>query len=291
MKFHLNRGGQSLGQFTPEEVLAGYKEGRFVASDLAWRDGMASWEPLGKVLEELTPEVGAESEALHGATLAHRPPEGLPWEQRAERGFLHALIETIRLVLLEPSSTFRAMSPTGGLGAPLFFYVLCATVGALVSLGFQVAFNKFGGAAANTPEQRAIAEALASTVAIGGTIVVLPVLLAAGIFVLSGITHLALMLVGGAKKPFEATFRVLCYAGGATSVVGMLPVCGGIIAGVWNVVLMVFGLSEVHGISKGKAFLAVLLPLLVCCVLIFGVGFLLAVSLGDLGAALKATGK
>ena len=51
MKIHLNRAGQSLGQFTPEEIRAGFREGKFVGTDLAWRDGMASWQPLSEVID------------------------------------------------------------------------------------------------------------------------------------------------------------------------------------------------------------------------------------------------
>lgn len=116
MKVHLNRAGQSLGQFRPEEIRSGLRAGKFTGTDLVWRDGMASWRPLSEVIDEVAPET--EEGAL--------PPlpvrvEGLPWEHRGERGFFSAIFETIRAVLLEPKVAFAAMQQTGGLGPPLFF--------------------------------------------------------------------------------------------------------------------------------------------------------------------------
>ena len=41
-----------------------------------------------------------------------------------------------------------------------------------------------------------------------------PLLLILGLFIGSGILHLCLMMVGGANRSFETTFRVLCFASG-----------------------------------------------------------------------------
>jgi len=45
----------------------------------------------------------------------------------------------------------------------------------------------------------------------------------------------------------------------------MIPFCGGMIAGVWNIVLEIIGLARAHETDTGKAVLAVLLPIIVCC--------------------------
>ena len=47
MQIHVARNSAQLGIFTPEEIVAGLQSGRFVAADLAWREGMAAWTPLG----------------------------------------------------------------------------------------------------------------------------------------------------------------------------------------------------------------------------------------------------
>lgn len=281
MKIHLNRSGQSLGQFTPDEIRSGYREGKFTASDLAWRDGMEKWRPLGEVIDEIAPDTAHEPALPVPATST-----GLPWENRAEAGFLPALFETVRMVLLEPKAAFAAMKQTGGFGAPLFFFVLLATIGGVAGMFYQVVLSSLEAAA--SPEQKAVAAALSSTVAIGFGIMVLPLLLAAMAFVSAGLVHLSLMIVGGARRPFEATFRVACYAGGSTAVLQLLPVCGAVASSVWNFICMAIGLSEVHGISKTRASIALLLPSLVCCGLLVA-GVAVAVSFfGGMDAVLEA---
>jgi len=279
MKIHLNRAGQSLGQFTPEEVRAGFREGKFSGSDLAWRDGMGAWRPLSEVIDEMAPDTVATSVPPLSA-------DGLPWERRAETGFFTALFETIRLVLLEPRTAFKAMRRTGGLGAPLFFFVLVGTVGGTAGVFYQAVFNSLesGG----SPEQQAVAAMFTSTVAIGLTIMLLPIFLSLLAFGSAGLVHLALILVGGAHRPFEATFRVACYAGGATAALQLLPICGAIAASVWNFVCMVIGLSEVHGIGKGRATIAVMLPSIVCCGLLLAGLAALVAAFGGMGELLKA---
>jgi len=283
VKIHLNRAGQSLGQFTPDEVRSGFREGKFTGSDLAWRDGMASWRPLSEVIDEIAPE--AHSDGAPPLPVAS-VQSGLPWERRAETGFFPALLETVRLVLLEPRAAFAAMNPVGGFGAPLFFFVLVATVGGAAGIFYQTVYSSLE--AAKTPQEQALAAMMTSTVTIGMTVMLLPLLFAAVAFISAALIHLALIVVGGARRPFEATFRVACYAGGSTAVLQLLPMCGAIVSSVWNFVAMVIGLSEVHGIGRGRAAIAVLLPSIVCCGLLVAGAVALVAAFGGMTELLKA---
>ena len=282
MKIHLNRAGQSLGQFTPEELRSGFREGKFTSTDLAWKDGMPTWRPLSEVIDELAPDTPREGSVPALPVVAN----GLPWEHRAETGFIGGLFETVRMVLLEPKAAFATMKQTGGLGAPLFFFVLLATLGGAAGVFYQSVYSSLESAA--TPEQQAVAAIFSSTAAIGMTIMLLPLFLAAFAFVSAGLVHLALIVVGGAKRPFEATFRVACYAGGSTAVLQLLPVCGTVASSIWNFVCMIVGLSEVHGISKGRAIIAVLLPSIVCCGLAIAAFAAVIAAAGGMSEVLKA---
>jgi hypothetical protein len=282
VKIHLNRGGQSLGQFTPEEVRAGYREGKFTGTDLAWRDGMPVWKPLAEVIDELAPEAASGAEAPAPTVPA---VVGIPWERRAEIGFFPGLFETIRAVLLEPSKAFGGMPITGGLGAPLFFFVLVGSIGGLAGFVYQAVLNSISPA--STPQDEAMMALLGSTAVIGGSIMIMPVILAAVAFVTSGLIHLALMVIGGANRPFEATFRVVSYSGGATAVLQLLPVCGAFAATIWNFIVMVIGISTVHKIGTGRAAVAVLLPTLVCCGLILAAVFALVAAAGGMAVLLE----
>lgn len=244
---------------------------------------MPTWRPLSEVIDEIAPETSGAEQVVPALPVA---AGGLPWEYRAETGFFAALLETIRKVLLEPKAAFNTMKQTGGFGAPLFYFVLLATIGGAAGVFYQSVYSSLEKGA--TPEQQAISAMFSSTATIGMTIMLLPILLAAFAFISAGLVHLGLMVVGGAKRPFEATFRVACYAGGSTAVLQLLPMCGTIASSIWNFVCMVIGLSEVHGISKGRAVVAVLLPSIVCCGLAIAAIAALIMAAGGMSEVLKA---
>jgi len=61
---------------------------------------------------------------------------------------------------------------------------------------------------------------------------------------------------------------VVAYSGGVTALISVIPLCGGFIGAIWQVVLVIVGLAETHRISTGKAAAAVLLPVALCCLLL-----------------------
>jgi hypothetical protein len=87
--------------------------------------------------------------------------------------------------------------------------------------------------------------------------------------------------VGGAKRPFETTFRVMCFEAGSVGPLMIVPICGGMIAGIWGIVVRCIGIARAHETDIGRAVLAVFLPVIVCCgggililIMVFGVGAL-----------------
>jgi hypothetical protein len=91
----------------------------------------------------------------------------------------------------------------------------------------------------------------------------------------AAILHLMLLLLGGARRGFEATFRVASFSQ-ATSLFFLLPFCGQLVGFVWCLVLYVLGLAEAHQIGHGKAAAAVLLPLVLLCCCCAGLAVLFA---------------
>jgi hypothetical protein len=87
------------------------------------------------------------------------------------------------------------------------------------------------------------------------------------------------MIVGGAKQDFETTFRVVCYAGGSSNVLQLIPVCGGFLAGLLGLVLNSIGLARAHETDTWRAVVAILMPMIICC---GGLGLLFAVIFGGL---------
>lgn len=265
---HLNRAGNSLGQFTLEEVREGLASGQFLPTDLVWRPGMPEWKALSDFEDLGAASVSQGESFLAQNAINPEPVGGLgpSWENRAELGTVKALLATVREVLMEPAETFANMKRIGGLGTPLVFYLVWGIIAGIVNVGYQFIIE-LGTAASQEQlaESYGLPAFATGGLAIGITLFLVPIMVAVGIFIYSAILHLCLMIVGAQPDNFESTFRTCCYASGATSVLQIIPICGGLVALVWNIVALGIGFSKVHDISVGKSTLAVLLPLIVCC--------------------------
>jgi len=260
---HVNRGATSLGVFSEEEVREGLRTGRFVSTDIGWREGMANWQPLSQF-----PELGAAAPVAPPAqTGAATAPEhvvarsGLPWDERQTKGLINAFIETLQMVLSRPVAAFTAMKREGGLGEPLLYATIGGTFGGLFAITYNFTLRSlapFGDRHDTLPH-------LFAGFGWIFLLILTPLFVVIGMFIVSAILHVCLMIVGGAKQSFETTFRVVCFAEGSVSPLLVVPFCGGLITGIWKVVLYCVGLARAHDTDTGRAVIAVLLPLIVCC--------------------------
>jgi hypothetical protein len=89
-------------------------------------------------------------------------------------------------------------------------------------------------------------------------------------FIYSAILHLLLLMVRGGKNGFEATFRVVAYSQ-AAQVWELIPIVGSWIGGVWQLIVQVVGLREIHGVSYLRIILAFLLPVAFLFVVIIAI--------------------
>jgi hypothetical protein len=257
-------------------------------------------EPLADPPEAFCPRCGAAVEpAVDGVPPepeaappvppeepAPPPPPGIPWDDRARLGFTTALVDTTVQVLRAPSDFYRRMRPAGGVGSALAYAVIVAYFGFVATVLYEWIFQMILGQQAPELGLGAEVDRMVAMMQGGSPVVRLlavPLGLAAAAFIGAAINHLALMLLSGARRGFEATFRVCAFAN-AANVASLLPICGPFVASVWFMVLCIIGLSVVHGISWQKATAAVLLPLAVlCCCCAGGVG-LLAAMVGAVAA-------
>ena len=184
-----------------------------------------------------------------------------PWEDRDNQGFVRALIDTWKESVFHPTKFFSVMPVKGGYGGPLFYGFIVGEIALLFNLFWQAMFMMMG----SFDEQYARFEAVGFSLAFLGIFAILsPAFVIMGYFISAAVLHLCLSIVGGARRDFEATFRIVCYAAGA-NLFSLVPFCGGLGAWIWNAVLNIIGIRETHQISSGRAIVAYCLPALLCC--------------------------
>lgn len=125
MQIHVARNSAQLGVFAPEDIVAGLSTGRFHASDLAWRDGLPAWTPLGDWPEFRVVGVPASP----GVATPDVPPVStVPWEQGKSLGSFFA---TIKAAVVNPSVLSTGRYAFGD-------WVVFCYLGVLFSLPFQL---------------------------------------------------------------------------------------------------------------------------------------------------------
>ena len=184
------------------------------------------------------------------------------WEDMENLGFLRAFFGTIGEVLFHPSRFYSRMPVEGGLLHPLIFALVMGVLGGMFGLVYQFLTMFFLD---SMFEPRVFGQ-FSVPIMIGWAIG-LPILTIIGVFIGSGVLHVCLMIVRGNRNGFEATFRVIAYAM-STQIFTIIPFLGGAIGGIWALVVEIVGLRESHGISTGRAALAIFLPALIILVLL-----------------------
>lgn len=74
--------------------------------------------------------------------------------------------------------------------------------------------------------------------------------------------HLSLAVLGGARGTYVTTLKAVCYSSSATAF-NAFPICGAAIGAVWQIVIQVIGLRELHRTTTTRAFWAWFLPFVV----------------------------
>jgi hypothetical protein len=178
-----------------------------------------------------------------------------PWEDRASYGTLNAFIQTATNCLFNPTYFFSHLPTRSGYGDPILFGIFATLLGVIFAFLWSKLYYGVGGL---------FVLLIAIVLALVGATITIPIWL----LVWSGLVHLGLSLVGGAKEGFQATFRSVSYSSVANSF-NAIPVVGSI-ASLWSLVLTVIGLRETHKTSTGKSIIAVVIPLILVVLIAVG---------------------
>ncbi len=176
--------------------------------------------------------------------------------------FIDYWYRTAKAIVTQPKDFFKNMPVSGGFKEPFWFAMVNMLISSVLSIGFtaaamdvelKMALQFFG---INEPIYMLI------------VIPIVFVLGSIGLFLSSGIYHLLLKLVG-AKKNFEATFRVIAFLSvfnifsSISSVNSLIIDLAVIVFLLYVVYIMIYALKEVHEISFLRSAIAVLLPAMI----------------------------
>ena len=226
----------------------------------------------GRSDDESRPLYGGETGGPARGT--PRGPAGSPGGEFSLQDPVGSFVSTARGVLLNPTSFFRGIARQGDFLNPAIFALICALISALLGGLVSLLLAPFLAGPEDTGGE-ALAGGLVGFIV---TLILSPIYTAVALLIGAGIYHLlVLLLVRPSHAGFEATFRVVCYVA-ATQLVSWIPIVN-IVAGVWAIVLSVFGIREVHNTTTGRALAIVLIPVAVVLLLVLLLGALIGAAL------------
>jgi hypothetical protein len=199
-----------------------------------------------------------------------------PWE--SGEGFINAFFKTAREALFSPAKFFQKVASGTGYWISLIYALICGALADYTNIFWTWLF--FSVFFQSLPSKFSNVISFFSGMAIIFLLIVLPFFEAFSLVIGSAVTHLCLMIVGGNKKGYEATFRTFSYANSTRLfhvipfflIPFLVPILYFALT-VYHLTLIVIGIRECNEISTGRAILAVLLPLIV----LIGLGILVSV--------------
>jgi hypothetical protein len=285
MNWYYESEGKPRGPVSDSLLQELLRQGKISRHTLVWSKGMADWKTLGEALEPPSPsEEDRPPEPLNEAPAAQESAPCTPdWESRPS-AWWSAFFSTVKAALTRPSETFSHLALNGNWSRPLSFYILCSLIGATAwTLCVNLAPLKYTAELLRlwipnlpfpVPQENA-SIGLGSSLVAGSLFTVLAAPLDALVSTL--ILHFLLLITFAARRDFNLSLRAYCYAGGVGKVLMLLQLAAtattalakdpiltataGLVSqlliGLLSVGLISFALSRAHGISWGRALLAV----------------------------------
>jgi len=171
-------------------------------------------------------------------------------------GLWASIFATIKAVVFSPETFFHSLGRGGGIHEPFAFGLLLGSASAMFGLFWKFLVLSGGLMAVDLP---LIGHRTAWFVFLV-LLVLAPVFVAASMFIFAFTLHLMLRLMGAGGNGFEASFRVIAY-GQATQIWAMIPFLGGWVGFIWQFIVQVIGLKEIHRTSYLRVIAAFLIPL------------------------------
>ncbi len=167
--------------------------------------------------------------------------------------------EKIPGFLLRPVETFRAVREETFGDAVTYFVILLIVNAVLSAIVGYLGFRAIGMPGAD----------IAGAGGFGLMIAAFLFAVVAGIISLlvgSILLHIGVVIMGG-RGGFIQTFKAVVYGLTPYYLFGWVPVIGGL-AGIWGLIVEIFGIRELHDMTTGRAAIAWLISLLIVLVIV-----------------------
>ncbi len=197
---------------------------------------------------------------------------GPPWEDRPNLGILVAFARTVEQSALKPVTFFRTLRLKNNVMDAALFGIGIVSITTFVQLLWTAMLAPLPFLFLGEFAGISIPEVASMAAWSWAKFILSPLIASVSLFILAGLVHLGLTLLGAAGQPFETTFRVLCYASTPLLLL-LVPFCGELAGKVWMLIILVIGIRECHGTSTTQSLIAVLTPVFLflgCCGALFG---------------------
>ncbi len=165
------------------------------------------------------------------------------------------LFERWRLLLAQPGRLFASLSDSPR-AADWGFFLSSAWPAAALIVVWRLSFPSLLRGRLLPPRYLGMAVVLT---------LLAPILLVAIALFCGAVNHLTLLVLGERRASFSGTQRVALHALAAHYLVGWVPFVGALVGLIWSTVLATIGLRAMHHVNTGRAAVAALMPVLICC--------------------------
>jgi hypothetical protein len=225
---------------------------------------------------------------LCGSTLATRklipqPADEtiVPWETgQATQGPLQMLWVTLLNSFRKPEVFFQAIAETPSTTQALIYGLLMGSVGTL----FLLIYHYFLPISISSmiADSDLVSENSGSLSPI--SLVSTPILILAQLFFAAFYIHAMLFITFSRKKPFRVTLKTICYAEGSV-LFQIVPVVGPFLACIGWLYLAIVGIAAAHRISKLRACIVLIAPILLLLVLLAVAVVIAAIAIAVFGGS------
>jgi hypothetical protein len=194
-----------------------------------------------------------------------------------------SLTDKIVGFIVRPVETYRAVRDEE-LGPPVVYFLVLLIIGAI--LRAIVAYLGLVAVDANTPNfSLGIGGSIGSFI---GALVIAFIAGIIGLLLWAVFLHIGAMIAGG-RGDFADSFKSAVYAQTPSLLLGWIPIIS-IIFTIWSIVLLFFGVRELHEVDTMKAVIAIVVAVVIYIVVIAILAFLGLAFLGGIAGLASVPG-